>query len=59
MRKLQLLHEDIPDGDDVADGAGKDEEVEYGVHVFLLIQAVEDGTCDVTDALGNQPDHGS
>lgn len=54
--KLQLLHQDIPDGDDVTDGACEDEEVEYGMHVFPLVQAVEDGSRDVAHPLGYQPD---
>ena len=53
-----MFHQDIPDGDDMTDAACKDEEMEHGVHVFLLIQRIEDGTRDVTDSLGNQPDDG-
>jgi len=33
--------------------------MEDGVHVFRLVQAVEDGTRDVTDALGDEPDDSS
>ena len=43
----------------MADGAGEDEEVEDGVHVFLLVQRVEDGSRDVAHALGYNPDEGS
>ena len=50
-----MLHEHVPDGDDVADAAGKYEEVENGVHVLALVQRVEDGAGDVADALGDDP----
>ena len=55
---LKLLHEHVPDGDDVADAAGKYEEVENGVHVLALVQRVEDGAGDVADALGDDPREG-
>ena len=35
--KLKLLHEYVPDGDDVADATGEDKEVEDGVHVLALV----------------------
>ena len=39
----------------MTDGAGKDEEVEDGVHVLLLIEGIEEGTSDVADAFGDDP----
>ncbi len=55
---LEVLHEDVPNGDDVADGAGEDEEMEHGMHEPLA-EAVEDGSGDVADALGDNPRDGS
>ena len=54
----QILHEHVPDGDDMTDGTGEDEEMEHGMHVFLLIERIEHSTRDVADALGNNPDEG-
>jgi hypothetical protein len=59
LQVLNVFHEDVPHGDDVADGAGKDEEMEHGVHVFALVETVEDGTRDVAHALGDNPDDGA
>lgn len=50
-----LIHQDSPHGDDVADGAGEDEEVEDAVHEGTIVERVEEGTRDVADALGNNP----
>ena len=57
--KLQILHEHIPDGDDMADGAGKDKEVEDGVHILRLVQRIEYGSRDITHAFGDDPDKSS
>ena len=54
---LYVFHQDVPDGDDVADASCQDEEVEDGVHVSLLVDAVEDGTRDIAYALGDNPNH--
>ena len=56
---LEILHQHVPDGDDMADGACKDEKMEHRVHVFLLMEGIEHGTRDVTDTLSNKPDDGS
>ena len=56
--KLQILHEHIPYGDDVADAACQDEEVENRVHVFLFIKAIEYRTCNIADAFGDDPRDG-
>lgn len=53
-----ILHEHVPYGDDVANGAGEDEEMEYAVHVAALVEAVEQGACDVEHALGHNPPYG-
>ena len=56
MGKSEILHEDVPDGDDMADAAEEDEEVEGGVHVAAAAaEAVEDGAGDVADAFGHDP----
>ena len=57
LSRLDIFHEDVPNGDDVADTSCQDEEVEYGVHVFLLVDTVEHGTRDVADALCDNPDN--
>lgn len=54
---LYVFHQDVPYGDDVADAACQDEEVEDGVHVSLLVDAVEDGTRDIAYTLGDNPNH--
>jgi hypothetical protein len=33
--------------------------MEDGMHVPLLVQAIEDGSCDVADSLSNDPDDSS
>lgn len=57
LSRLDIFHEDVPNGDDVADTSCQDEEVEHGVHVFLLVDTVEHGTRDVADALCDNPDN--
>ena len=42
----------------MTDGAGKDEEVEDGVHVLPLVEGIEEGTDDVADAFGDNPSDG-
>ena len=42
----------------MTDGAGENEEVEDAVHVALLVEGVEEGTGDVADAFGYNPDDG-
>jgi len=56
---LKILHQDVPDGDDVADGTGEDEEVENRVHEAASVERIEQGTSDVADAFGNNPRNGS
>ena len=55
---LQILHEDVPDSDDVADAAGEDEEMEDGMHVFPFVQTVEESACDIADTFADNPDEG-
>ena len=52
------MHQDVPDGDDVADAAGEDEEMEDGMHIFPFVQTVEDGASDIADAFADNPDEG-
>ena len=51
----RILHQYIPYGDDVADAAEEDKEMEDRVHVALLVEAVEDGTGDVGNTFGYYP----
>ena len=55
----RILHQHIPYGDDVADAAEEDEEMEDGMHEALFVETVEDGTGDVGNALGYYPWDGS
>ena len=59
VRSEDIIHEDVPDGNDVTDASRKDKEMEDGVHVSLFVEAIEGCTCDVADSLGNNPDDGS
>ena len=56
---LKVLHQYIPNGDDMAHTAGEDEEMEYAVHVFALVQTVEHGTRDIANSLSDDPYHRS
>ena len=53
---LNILHQYIPDGNDMTDASRQNEEMEYGVHIALVVEAIEDGTCDVGYALSDNPD---
>ena len=39
----------------MTDAAKEDEEMEDAVHILLLVESIEDGTCDIGDALGDEP----
>ena len=51
----RILHQHIPDGDNVADAAEEDEEMEDGMHEALLVETVEDGTGDIGNTFGYYP----
>ena len=53
---LDVFHEDVPYSDDVADASCQYKEVEYGVHVSLLVDAIEYGSSDIAYAFGDDPD---
>lgn len=56
----EILHEDIPNADDVAEGAREDEEVENAVGVRSAgAYGIEDGSGNVHHALGDEPYYGS
>ena len=57
MSCLDISHQDVPYGDDMADASCQDEEVEHGVHVFLLVDAVEHRTSDVAHSFSDDPYH--
>ena len=42
----------------MTEAAGKDEEMEDTVHIPLLMESIEDGTSDIEDTLGDNPDDG-
>ena len=52
---MQILHKDVPYGNNVANRASQYKEMKDRVHESLA-KAVEDGARDVTHALGNNPD---
>ena len=56
---MGIIHKYVPYGDDVADAAEEDEEMEDGMHEALFVETVEDGTGDVGNALGYYPRDGS
>ena len=51
----RILHQHIPDGNDVTDAAEKDEEMEDGMHEALIVETIEDGTSDVGNTFGYYP----
>ena len=55
LSRLDIFHENIPNCNDVADATSQNEEMEHGMHVFLLVDAVEYGTRNVADSFGNNP----
>lgn len=55
MVSPRILHEHVPDGDDVAEAAGEHEEMEDGVHETAFVEAVEDGAGYVADAFSDYP----
>ena len=42
----------------MANGACQNEEVEHGVHIATLVQAIEDCSSDIAYTLGNNPNDG-
>ena len=56
--ELKILHQYVPDGNDVAQRTGEHEEMEYGVHVAALVERIEDGAGNVTYAFGHNPNEG-
>jgi len=54
---LNVFHQNIPNSDDVADATSQNKEMEHGMHVFLLVDAVEYGSRNVAHALGDDPSH--
>ena len=51
----RILHQHIPYGNDVADAAEEDEEMEDGMHEALIVETIEDGTGDVGNTFGYYP----
>lgn len=58
MVSSRILHEHVPDGDDVAKAAGEHEEMEDGVHETAFVEAIEDGAGYVADTFGDDPRDG-
>ena len=55
LSRLDIFHENVPNCNDVADATSQNEEMEHGMHVFLLVDTVEYGARNVADAFGNNP----
>ena len=55
LSRLDIFHENIPNCNDVADTTSQNEEMEHGMHVFLLVDAVEYGARNVADAFCHNP----
>ena len=51
----RILHQHNPYGNDVADTAEEDEEMEDGMHEALIVETIEDGTGDVGNTFGYYP----
>ena len=54
----QVFHQHIPDGDNVAKTTGKHEEMENRMHESSFVEAIENGTRDVTYPFGDNPRNG-
>ena len=52
---LKIFHQHVPDSNDMTDAAGKDKEVEHAVHVFLLVYAIENSSCDIAYSFSDDP----
>ena len=52
----EVAHEDVPYGNEVADAAGEDKEMEDGVHVATTAKGVEQRAGDIAHTLGDDPD---
>jgi len=59
LASLYEIHKYVPYGDDMAEGPHEDEEMEHGVHVFALVQGIENRPGDVADTFGYDPGDGS
>lgn len=53
--ELRIIYQHSPHCDDMADGTEENEEVEHGVHVSSLVDAVEHCTGDIAHALSHNP----
>lgn len=56
---LEIFHQYIPYGDDVADAAGQDEEMENTMHVTFLVERIEYRTGNIGHTFSNNPYHSS
>ena len=55
LSRLDIFHENVPNGDDVADTTCQYKEMEHGMHVFFLVDTVEHSTRDVANTFCNNP----
>ena len=54
---IQVAHEDIPHGDEMAHASCKNEEMEDSMHVASFAQSIEQCARDIANALGDDPYH--
>src|SRR5574344_1798047 len=53
--RLNILHQYIPYSDDMTYATGQYKEMEHQVHIFPLVEAVKQGTCNISHAFGTYP----
>ena len=54
---LEIFHQYIPYGDNVANATGKNEEMENAMHVSFLVERIEYCTGNICHSFGNNPCH--
>src|SRR5574344_323121 len=57
--RLNILHQYIPYSDDMTYATGQYKEMEHRVHIFPLVEAVKQGTCNISHTFGTYPYHAS
>ena len=57
-RLSDVILQDVPNRKNVAHRASEHKEVEDGVHVFPLVEGVEESTCHVTGSFADNPPYG-
>ena len=53
-----VVFQNIPNREDMANGSSQNKEMEHGMHVRTLVEGIEQGSGDVADSFANDPTHG-